>query len=246
MNTKIFPIATAILIGSFATSVHAQFVVSDPTAESEDAGILTEGGTADTELGVIARATQETAATTADTLTMMNAPTTTVVGGFASIDAGGADEAATDSTDFLPVVNGAAATPAESAGLLAAVEAATTTDETEGLVDGDPASEEEARQRLISTNVQGQAYNDMLAYAARYAAADGLLPELSTANIKDAVVWGDGIQLQTLKQLNLLGVSISLNTAAVTENSLQEIKEYFQLQQDHQETAVELASAAAP
>jgi hypothetical protein len=243
MKTKICSLATVILIGSFATTAHAQFVVSDPTAESEDAGILAEMGTADTELGNIARATQETATTTSDTLAMMNAPTSAVVGGFASIDAGGADEATSDSSDFLPVVNGAVPTPAESADILAAEEAAITTDETEGLVGGNPASEEEARQRLIGTNIQGQAYNDMLAYAARYAAADDLLPELSTANIKDAVVWGDGIQLQTLKQLNLLGVSISLNTAAVTETSLQATKEYFQLEQDHENTAAELAAA---
>jgi hypothetical protein len=243
MRTKISSIATLILISGFATTAHAQWVVSDPTEETETTGVLTELGTADTELGAIETATQDTAANTADTLAMLNAPTTGVVGGFASIDAGGADEAATDATDFLAVVNGAVATPEESTVLLTAEEVATTTDETEGLVDGNPWSEEQGRQRLIGTNLQGQAYNDLLKYAARYAAADGLLPELSTANIKDAVVWGDGIQLQTLKQLNLLGESISANTAAVTEASLQTTKEYFQLEQDHQETATEFAAA---
>lgn len=244
MRNSIQFLIAALMSGMVPSVANAQFVVTDPGADALLSTIIGEVTATNSQLGVansslqrIAASTQATATTTANTLTMFQTPTP-VVGVFSSIDAGGAAEAASDAAEYMPHLAGASATSATAGTLVAAEDLAVTTDELKGIATGNPAKEQAERQRRIATNLQGEAYADLIMYGKRYIAADTLLPTLSTLNLKQAVVYGAGLQLQIIKQLNLLGQSMSMNTAAVAESWLQTMKIFFRLSEDHNKTAL--------
>lgn len=224
-----------LLLG-FSGTAHAQFVVSDPTLETETGTIATEMGTANTELTAIARSTQAMSSTMADMLTMLNAPNA-VVGLFRGLDGGARTGSPEDSAQFMPALAGRNSVTALAIELLAQERGDLMADEQRARLPGNSEDEQAMRQRLVGTNIQGLAYGDLRTYGTRFLATGPIEDRLSTANIQQATILNGAIALKSLETLNLLGQSISLNTAALAETRLQSVNDILRIEDDHRQTA---------
>lgn len=251
MKNSLSAVAAAAFLGLSAQPAYAQFVVSDPVAEAseattavETAAIDAQLATANVELAAINRATTATNITQDSMLAMMKAPTV-IAGGFAGMDGGAKANVLTQASDFMSTFDGGSSTNVP-AGLIYAQGKIKdlNADELKGIATGNSEELIADRQWHIGTNVQGQALSDMKMYATGYNTADLMEAKLAPTDLKSAVVWGDGINLQVLKAINLLGQSVSLNTATLAETLLQTIKHVFQQQDDHAKTAKMLAASA--
>jgi len=239
---KKIAIALACLI-SAATPIRAQFVVSDPGVETATAAIAASIDIANADLAAIMRSTQAIATTTAETFTMMSTPTI-IEGRFAGLDGGARLNIGTTTAEFMVALAGLTSVSPLATEILTQQTTDLSVDERQGQLTGNSEDAEATRQRTTGTNLQAFAYSDLRAYAARFTAADELEAQLSTAkDIKQAITWNGGIEIQSLKTLNLIGVSISLNTAAIIESRLQIINETKREKDDHQQTALQFAVA---
>jgi hypothetical protein len=112
-------------------------------------------------------------------------------------------------------------------------------DEGTALLTGNSELAQATRERQVAVNIQGLAYDDLRAYAARFAAADVLDARLATAtDIKQAVTLNGGIEAQILKGISMLGQTNSLIAAAIAQEQINLAHETLRLQDDHSRTAL--------
>ena len=239
----------ATLMAMLAQPAMAQIPVTDGAVVGELTALNALAGTMDATLTAsngqlinINRGVTASEATLAQMQRMFTTPTV-INGRFARLDGGARLNAIEQMNDYLSSLRGAAASSPSALRLLQQERLEMTDDEAKGLITGNSAQEVAERQRLTGVNYQGQAYDDMNVYGERYTVADTMETQLSAIpDIKSAMVYQAGLTLQVLKALNLLGQSISLNTAAVAESPFYMLKEFFRIKDDHEATAKMLAA----
>lgn len=248
MKISLYTIAALMMLAIDAQPALAQLPVTDGAAVTEltainafEASIDAELSTANGQLVNVNRAVTSSDVTLKALEVMLTKPTP-IAGQFAGIDGGATPNTAEQVRDYLVSLRGeTSASP--SAGLLLAQERGEMmADEAKGFLTGNSAAEVAERQRLIGVNFQGQAFDDMRVYGTRYTSAETMEARLSAIpDIKSATVFQAGLTLQVLRALDLLGQSISLNTAAVAEAQFYMLKEFFRIRDDHERTAAAVA-----
>lgn len=223
-------------------SAYAQLVVSDPGVETETGIIDGELTAANTELAAIARATQATATTTAETLTMMNTPTITS-GTAASMDGTAAANASAALAQILPALLGSTSISATATELANQVKSGVTLDETTGIVSGNPADEQAQRQLQANANIQSLAVDDFRTAIGRFDTAGTLLEaRLDTSpNLKTATSLNGEIGVITLRELLLVHKTLALGVAAQAQARLDEVAEKQRIEKDHKQAALQFA-----
>lgn len=156
-------ILALFILTCFAALGHTARAQTDPAADGSLVSILAEdtitAGDTDVSLPLIAKATQATATTTAETLTMMKTPSI-VSGAAAGMDATAASQATTALGEIVPGLQGSSSISTSATTLQDQEKSNVLLDETEGSTAGNPADQQMQHQLQISTNLQGMALDD--------------------------------------------------------------------------------------
>lgn len=231
MRNKILVFFCFIVFCSFGQGARAQLPVTDASVDADLIQIQT-----DTLVPMLTGIE-----TTATDMTELTVPTV-VTGATAGLDGGADADVASQTAEFLPMLNGTTSVSATAKSIEAQEEADLAADEAQGIVTGNYADQQAERDRLIGTNLQGQAYGEWNVYGDRFAAANTMLATLSAQqNLKQVATYSAAIMVEMMKTLDLIGQTMALVAVASAMQQNAQAARYLGYENDHNQAAIAIA-----